>query len=483
MALRKTLTRLALCLAIAASSTMFASQAVASQSDDAAETVSLVMNSGRVVQGELVEETADEYVVLVYFEGLAKPIRATYQKVDVLEITRGVDLNIETPAEPERNIERRNDGKPNLQDMEGVNEDTALLYMVNFEGDVGRGMSITPISELFKDVDRVFNDKVSVPDRDGGTKMVVREDRRDKNIVVMHLDADTAGAGFDGMWGVQKIEPVIQAEREAGRRIVWWVKRANGGASFLPFLTQEVYFESDGTLGGISDLDFFTLGGDKLVDEKQISLRLETATGYAIQGGYGQVAVELIRAMARPKYWFAVRMVGGKPEFLSLDRPPAEDDGPDWVILSAGAPQPRALNLNADWAYKLSISDDTADTLEDLVYAMGIQRNYKVAVPGEGRDARGTNIFTEWRDEVEAAVRRIVPNGGTLWRDYAEVERWEDDPIRILSKRIRILEQIRSVVSRYGEIIDDGGRFLRDIDLRIFQHKEELRLRREAARG
>ena len=70
-------------------------------------------------------------------------------------------------------------------------------------------------------------------------------------------------------------------------RMVAWVNKATGGAAFFPFLFKEIYFTSDGKMGGLGALESMFGGvGDEAVRQKQRSLRLGRAKGLAAKGGH-----------------------------------------------------------------------------------------------------------------------------------------------------------------------------------------------------
>src|SRR6185295_3504780 len=99
--------------------------------------------------------------------------------------------------------------------------------------------------------------------------------------------------------------------------------------------------------------------------EKQISLRLGHAEGFAVKGGYNPL---LIRAMARREMWLFWRLEGGSPVYLDHELRPEDGDG--WILLSDdGQGQNKdefsfegndVLNFNAKIAYDLKVSKGTA---------------------------------------------------------------------------------------------------------------------------
>lgn len=121
---------------------------------------------------------------------------------------------------------------------------------------------------------------------------------------------------FDQFFRTKKMIPLFEEKMlswERKPKVVFWVKQAMGGAAFLPFMSDTMYFHPDGKIGGIQGI-FLMFGGqgDRVVVEKQISLRLTTARGVAIQNGYDP---RLIEAMTRGDYVLSYRLVGGRPVY------------------------------------------------------------------------------------------------------------------------------------------------------------------------
>ncbi|MBL0927137.1 MAG: hypothetical protein IBJ11_05725 [Phycisphaerales bacterium] len=463
----------------------------AAKADEAGETVDqLIFANGRVVEGKLISETATQVV----FE-VRKPrmpaVKTTYEKSEIIEIKRGVakaasatPATAATPAAPASTMSDESSDKEKKPKRE-ERADAYRIYLVNFKGDFGTDVSETPIGRIFDDADRVFNDLKTV-DTPTGKMQVVKDEHRKQNIVLIKIDARTdPRRGFDGIWRTEQLDQRIVKEIfEKGRRVVFWVKDAEGGAAFLPFLSSEIYFTKDGYLGGFGTLDNFDIG-DKMVNEKQISLRLGHAEGFAVKGGYGQLGCAIIRAMARKQNWLAVRKSGAGYEFI--EREPKEEDGPGWIVLTDDGEGPNkdekaldgndVLNLNQEWAQKLGVSKGTADTFDDLVYAMGIDRNY-VLLEAKEHGVKGEQIMRDWSRSVEQAESEIRqrPQPGRLWEEYRDV-RMPSDLVgmqKAIGRQINILMQIRDRMVRFAEVFDREGQGKAQIDVMIERHKNDL---------
>ncbi len=438
----------------------------------------IIFNNGLVVQGEVLEETATQVTVMVHFGNLP-PTKTTYEKSEIIDIQRGViDPTATGKDKPARaSATPKDESKPSAASI--TDPDAALVYLVSFEGNFGSDVSETPVRDMFKDVDSIFNDLIDAKTDSGVDIKVVDPAVRDKHIVVINLDCDSdARQGFDGIWRAEDIGPIFEKEiQEKHRRVVIWVNEAHDGAAFLPWLSPEIYFQPEGRMWISSDLEKFDIG-DKMVDAKQISLRMGHAHGFAIDGGYDQ-APPIIDAMALKSRWLCYRLEGGKPQFLT--REPTDDElRAGWEILSDDGKGDNEdknsvrfsndqLVLDARIAQVLGVSKGTAAELEDLAALLGIKRDYTEV------DNRGQKIFDAWSKAKEVAITQIRPYDGELWQDVARisVDGDYDQRKRARGQQITLLRQIRSIFTRFAEVWDNDGSFRSQIDLRIETLKQQ----------
>lgn len=449
----------------------------------------LSKNGGMVVKGQIVEETASSVTMMVEFPGMPA-VKTTYQKSDIVEIKRDQPAEASASIAPkaaDKDKKKDDPFKDKVAPTATAEDDAAKIMVVNLEGRLGWDYSVTPMVEVFEAVDKEFNDL----DSSGN----VRDEMRQKNIVVFKIKSETSPRqGFDGFFAAEKFAPVFEKQFEKGRRIVFWVEEALGGAGFLPMLSPESYWKSDGIVKGAgNDLDKFDLG-DKMVNEKQISLRLGHAEGIPIKGGYGEVGVAVVRALARQSNWLVVRMEGGKP--VVLEREPTKDDyaeHPNWIILKDnGQGQYKdkmktegndQLELKAEWARNLGLSKGTCDTVEDLAFAFGVQRNWK-----EIEKPKAQEVLERRKEDVKRAFELINPRPtqevdmGRLWRDLEEIRDGQtyEEQRRAQGRRIQTLQQIQGVMTKYKEIFDPEGQQVAQLSVRIEGIKQEMDLARKA---
>lgn len=444
----------------------------------------IILKSGRTVEGYVIEEGAREVKVRVVVSGIEAV--TTYAKSDILEIKRGA-IAVDAKADDKKAL-KADDKKGDEKDNDSASKDAASaededpdqtrLYIVELKGRFGFDVSKTPLEQVFVEADKYFNDAVPGSGEMQG-KTVVDPSKRERNVVVLKLDTMARG-DFGSVFVAEDIGPVVEDQIvDRGRRVVFWIETAGGASAFLPFISPEIYFTSDGKLGGIDDLDKFD-SGDHMVNEKLIGAFIGHAQGFTIKGGHGD-AVPVLNAMLRKHFWLFVKFEGGKPVYLQRELKPEDGDG--WTLLSddgKGENEDKEalrgndlFTLEPDWAEKLGISKGVADSIDDLAFRMGVQRNYKAV---SGKDNRGQKAQTTWKEGIEEAVRQIAPPPGNdnvpvgkLWIKFNETSVNGDFSQRKQARgvRIAILGQIRAIVARYAEVFDKEGQFRADIDTRI----------------
>jgi hypothetical protein len=411
----------------------------------------VVFRNGRIIEGQILEETTDTIRMRIVVAGISTV--TTYSRADILNIEK--DLKVEGAEIPAKPGDRPGSSNTKSSDAKSeVREGAPRVYHFTLKGNFGRDITGTPLTKAFE------------------TAVSASPD-----VIIIEMDASSRG-GFDGLFAarIEEMTPMIERAMANGQRVVFWIDQAVGGAAFLPFVSPEIYFQKDGRLGGIGSLQDFDMGNDR-VNEKQISLRLGHAEGLAITGGY---APELIRAMARQDYWLAYRIRGGQIEFMQRE-PTAQDKSDGWLLLTddgKGQNEDKmedvvrgrgndVLNLDADTAVQLQVSDGTADTLDDLVFLLGYGREYNEF----GEDSE--KVMKDWADRIDRAEESLQ----RLSKDIESAEqggnrRTVDDARRAIGEQIRRYQQVISILGQYSEVFDPSGAQRSQAELRI----AELRL-------
>jgi hypothetical protein len=428
----------------------------------------IVLRSGKVIEGEILSETAEEIRFNVIVAGISAP--ATFKKSQIIEIVRGARGDADPADAPEGSpidIDDRfapDDGAGALASI-----DAPKVYVINLKGEFGKEISITPIRDAVK-----------------------AAEKEQPDFLIVHLDNEWSYTGgeipdevqdnFDWFSVADKIEPVftkeIDLEWEKKPHVVFWVGNAMGGAAFLPFLADEMYFEPDGRIGGIGTLEQMFEGvGDEVVRQKQRSLRLARAQGLAIANGYDY---RFINALAQRSYVLSYdiygtlyeRMPENPNEFVLTDDGKDERrDTMDQLVRGTGND---VLTLKADTALKLGMSSGTAATIDELLEQLGILRNHTMV------EGRSDQIFSTWARNVSQAQRRV----GRLLRDAGQVQGGGTlrEQRQAISRQISILEEVQGLFRRYGESFDpfgEGMGQIANLDLRIEQLRIQLLLLRD----
>ena len=466
-----------------------AGAAVAAQDagDEAATEDMVIFTNGRVVRGDILEET-DSTIIMNVRIGSMPAVRTTYEKDQILEIKR--DIPRESDGRKEEAEEKKDEVLPQKNTRgEDIDEDTTLFYYAELSGIFERDLTNTPLKDLFKDVDEAFDDLIEVPDARGGITYKVDETKREKHVVLLKMDATTLSPGFDGLFSAERVTPVFKDEIQKGRRIVFWVESALGGAAFVPWLSSEMYVTPDSVMGLAGDLDDFDIG-DETVNLKQISLRMGHAEGLVVYGGYGRLGVAIVQAMARGQYWFAVRLTGVEPEYyISTEMPgPEIMNNPQWILLTDNGQGEYeddpdevlygndTLFLRDDMPLKLGVADGVASSIEDIALSMRVFRNYAVL---ENTDSK--KILEGWTEDVTRALinyQRILDEVGRV-----QLGGGRDALLAALGRQQRLLLQARGILRRFAEVMDPDGNQRANIDVQIEQIRARMRNLRNGGGG
>ncbi len=430
--------------AVVSAAAFTAGSGAEARADDAATSPSdsldaLIFRNGRRVEGRIISETDTEIVFEVVVSGIKA--KTTYPKAEILEIQRNAieaPVATEIPATPMTT----EPSKP-ASAREGVPK----VYLLELEGDLGWDISETPLKN-------VFADAVS----------------HKPDVIVVSMDCGSRPRRFDGLFQAEDLGPIVEKLIADGNRVVFWIDTAAFGAAFLPLVSPEIYFYTEGRLGGVGDLSDFDIG-DEMVNQKQISLRLGHAEGFAIKGGYEPL---LVRAMALREMWLCAKIVGGKP--IYIQREPRPQDGEGWIVLTddgEGSNKDEfqfegndVLNLDAEMARKLGVSKGTVDNLDDLIFELRIGRDYEV------EHGKSEQILERWKDDVERAVDQIE----RLQQELQEVASGSRDGTL---QRKRLLEQWYGILTRFAEVLDPEGEQRAQIDVELEKIRQMLRVSNE----
>lgn len=477
---------LALAVAIGVAGTASVSMAAPEKKDAAkkdevkTDQIELIFRSGKTVKGTLVSETDTTIRVKVNIAGIIA--ETTYEKADILSITR----NLPVPTESKPTSQDSKADKPADESKDGVKGEVIAddgrekIYMATFTGEFTRDVSRTPVKQLIDDIRSVQPDI-----------LIVKFDMSFSHYGEESKDYDPAAFQYDMLETAREVltyftEGLMRDPSYTKKpRMVGWVKKAMGGAAFLPLIFPELYYTSDARHGGIGYLEhMFDGSGDYRAREKQYSLRLGRAEGLAALGGYDP---RIVRAMSRTDYVLSYRLEGGKPVYIEgMPTGPSEflltDDGkgenqdtmPDFLRFKAND----VLMLDAVTAQRLGISRGTADTQDQLLLAMGFTREYNLTT------GNSKKIFSDWSANVGKAEQEV----GRLMREYQRVEVRAPGGFKerteARGQQKRFLLGIKGQLDRFGEAINPRvirgmpDQFLSQIDIAIYNIEQQQRLDR-----
>lgn len=423
--------------------TTWAAPAPSMQAVDAPD--QLIFKDGRIIEGKVLEETATHVKFLVVVAGISG--EQTYSKADILAIERGEATGGEAEKADATVDARSGEGPDHPVAADAVDESAPGVYVVELEGYYGRDVAPTPLRQIIKDA------AANKPQY-----LILVVDNAWETFSGQEFD-DTVQM-FDQLFLTEDIEPVFTKELPEilgyTPKIVVWVKNAMGGAAFLPFNFDTIYFAPDGRMGGIGNLlEMFGSTGDERVREKQFSLRLGHARGMANRGGYDGRIVE---AMARSDYVLSYRIENGRP-VLSEGLPKTElgeklltDDGQGENVDSdeerARGLGNDTLTLTADVARDLGISDGTVDSIEDLLWELQIERRHRMI---EGRSER---ILEQWTGSIESAERQLRD----LLEEFARIQVQGERRERVTARatQMRKIQEMIALLTKYQEVIKVG---------------------------
>ncbi len=397
----------------------------------AAETTDqIIFRDGRIIKGIIAEETDSTVSMFVMVGSIRGASPTVYNKTDILSVVRGT-------GEDETVTEAGGSSDP-IDKPTAASPGGKVIYHIKLNGEFGRDVNKTPLKQAV-DAAKRYN-----PDY-----LLVEVDNLWEQF---GQDLGDETASFDQFSIADQLEPILRQDLQTHwdnpPEVVVWVKNAMAGAAFIPFFTPNVYFSSDGRMGGIGNLGgMFGSMGDEVVRDKQESLRLARAKGMAIASGHDP---RIIEAMTMTEYVLYYTMDGGRPVYYTTAEPGAElltDDGKDGnadtmqeQVRSEGND---VLTLRAELAQKLGVSKGTADTVEDVLFYLGVLDNYElIEDPAE-------RTLDRWAKTIDR-LERDIPR---MFREYDEIQVQGDynERKRARGAKINILRKIIGQVERYAE--------------------------------
>jgi len=242
------------------------------------------------------------------------------------------------------------------------------VFIMPWEGTVGIGARHDEIERIGKEADKI-----------GPGQIIVLE-------VI-----SPGGLVIEG----DKIDETLNAMKKR-HRVIAWIKEAISAAAFTSLHCEEIYFQRVGTLGAIT-----MFSGTKSIEGSELDAWVKKV---------GDVTQEAGRSR-----WIGEAMVTNAP-LLSYDKD--ENGNVKWYNTLEGkyklSDEIQNLTLNADTALDCKFSDGTADTAEELLALLHLDKD-KVEI-----SKVGYKIHEDWQknlktclEEKAKTIRDINNPGGS----------------------------------------------------------------------
>ena len=226
------------------------------------------------------------------------------------------------------------------------------VFIMPWEGTVGVGARHDEIERIGKEADKI-----------GPGQIIVLE-------VISPGGLVTEG---------DKIDETLNAMKKR-HRVIAWIKEAISAAAFTSLHCEEIYFQRVGTLGAIT-----MFSGTKSIEGSELDAWVKKV---------GDVAQEAGRSR-----WIGEAMVTNAP-LLSYDKD--ENGNIKWYNTLEGkyklSDEIQNLTLNADTALDCKFSDGTADTPEELLALLHLDKD-KVEI-----SKVGYKIHEDWQKNLKTCL-------------------------------------------------------------------------------
>lgn len=421
----------------------------------------LVLRDGTILTGTIVSEDKTKVVFKRMIAGI--PYQEEIELKKIAEIKKASKKPSDTPApagdkpSEEKPADEKSgaDGAPapekadnskKVEDVVGIGDGNAY-YWIKLDGVLGRDISQTPVRDMVRDAREHKADVIIIEVNSRWTGRIAPE-------YIAYADPGRTATQ------VFRIEPIttiftndIPKEWTYKPRLVMWVKEGRGGIAPLPFVAPEMYFHPLGQLGALGGLESLFDGvGDEVVREKQRSLRLGHLEGLLRAGGYDY---RIMRAMTRREYILTLGF-DANGNAVMLDRRPetageelltdsGEKSEADDMSAVAGGVGNDWLTLNARTAGLLGVSKGTADSQDELLLALGLDRSGKKIV------SKSSKIMDDWKTSLDRAERALKKAS----REFADVRveqpgGWNERR-QARAKQKKYLQEMKRIQTQWGE--------------------------------
>lgn len=445
----------------------------------------ILLSNGNTVKIEIVSETDAQVEAKVYFGQMSAP--RTFQRSEIIALTPLDASSAPADDAATRPVEI-------ASNSDALPADALKTFVIELDGNFGWDITYTPVKKAMEAAREADADVVVV--KFNNNWRAINEDFTNERF-------DDEGQ-FDEFSTAEKIEPVFTSELQADwpkqPRVVFWVERAMSGMAFLPLLKNDVYFTSDGRMGGVGNLDtMFGSTGDEVVRDKQESLRRARAEGWTITGGHDPA---ILRAMTSEsiELWYKVEF--GQPVFFETITGEVPE-GPGWTQLTDDGQGENedtdrqivrgeandTLTLDSDIAQNIGFSRGTVDTLDDLFFMLGIEDRAVVIgdADGSGLSDAAERALDGWSDGLIRAWRKVR----RLEQDIADIRppQIRNDPggqrarNAVRAQQKRLIENAIRLLTQYAEVLDPNEQGRAGLALRLQDIENQIRRERVGPGG
>ncbi|MCZ6834770.1 MAG: hypothetical protein O7G85_03255 [Planctomycetota bacterium] len=434
------------------------------------------MANGRILHGQILEETRDTIVFEYRNDKLGITTKMVLKKQniskmdqDVAMATSSVQPDAVAENKPKFDSNSTSTVKPgyldelkNKYEARLASEDLNLprVYMVPMEGQMGTDVHISFYRSIVDDI-RAMN-----PD-----------------LIVFHLDCSDIddgmmmNQGFRIAMGELELEPGIQDLDQYGLLIdlfrddlrdipqIMWVKDSVGVSSVVALAWPDFYMHPDATLAGLDKIwaqaaEF----GDDQVSAKMIAAWSAAAKAFL---EYGGVPLVIGDAMLDPSKTLMASW-RGRDVIWSLDG--------QGVYMVDGS-ETATARFTARVAENLCLTRGSAETLDDLMLLHGY-REYQL-LPGAA-DSEYKDYVKNWRRSFEGAT--------TALEDYQQHMSWAtgNDTLRYLGRAKSDLAKVLSAIKHYDAVkvrFEQIGLSEYRLQTLIMSLKERIKILRQNDRG
>lgn len=433
----------------------------------------LVMEDGRRLTGEIVEERRDAIVFRTEVAGIATTV--TYLKSEIRTVERDVEMEGDDARTADDEADRDVDPVRGARAVDESEEDDTFLsgFGSRRASEATEGVAsfyILPMkrqmgTDVHPEVYEELKEEILAVDPDYLIIKLRCEDVQEG----LYNEIPRADQGMDGSQALDMYRKLVDLFRDDLRdvRQVVWVEESVGISSVIAMAWPEIYMMPNARYGGLAGAagNFMFVQSDRNTFGKYREAYMGWLKGFAENSGR---AHELVNAMVMPSFKLSATWKGRDVEWSN------DESGEYLVDGSEGA----TANFRARDAENLRISEGTAETLDDLALLLGVREYY--VVDGSAEDAVDDYI-EDWRRIYDASVESLI--------DYQKYLGWAtgQDTRKYLGRALSELKKVRRSLDRYQAVelrlAQDYGVSKLGLDILIDQMEERIAAMNNRGRG